>query len=56
MSRDPRDAVCEAASDYILGQTDIEFARINGGIITLYNDLRKAVDTWGKWMDEHEGQ
>jgi hypothetical protein len=55
-SRDPRDAVCEAASDYLLGQVDAEFARLNGGMTGLRADLRKAVDEWGKWQDEHEGQ
>ena len=56
MARDPRDAVCEAASDYLLGQRDPEFRQLNGGMNALQNALRKAVDEWGKWQDEHEGQ
>jgi hypothetical protein len=54
--RDPRDAVCEAASDYLLGLKDGEFAELNGGLDDLHAALRKAVDAWGSWLDEHEGQ
>ena len=44
--RDPRNAVCEAASDYLLGVGTPKFAEMNGGIDVLLQRLRDAVFGW----------
>lgn len=44
--RDRRDAVCEAASDYMLGLGNREFAELNGGIEALQKRLRDALFAW----------
>ena len=44
--RDPRDSVCEAASDYILSLSNAEFAKLNGGSDALLKCLRDAVFAW----------
>ena len=44
--RDPRDAVCEAVSDYLLGLGTPKFAEMNGGQEKLLNDLREALFAW----------
>jgi hypothetical protein len=46
MARDVRDAVCEAACDYVTGLNSPEFAAQFGGPEGLLNDLRKAVQAW----------
>jgi hypothetical protein len=43
---DPRDAVCEKASDYLLALGTPEFARLNGGTEKLLQELRDAVFAW----------
>ena len=44
--RDPRDEVCEAANDYLLGLSSTEFANLNGGTDKLLRGLRDAVFAW----------
>lgn len=48
---DARDAACEAASDYVLGLNNAEFATLNGGTDALLDALRKAVSAWERWRD-----
>ncbi len=44
--RDPRDVVCEATSNYLLGLGEPEYALKNGGLQTLLQRLRNAVSIW----------
>ncbi len=47
--------VAEAASDYLLGRSDEEFAQLNGGEESLLAVLRKAQSEYEAWWSEfHE--
>ena len=44
--KDPRDEVCEKASDYLLALDSAEFSEAFGNADSMLADLRKAIKKW----------